>query len=328
MTRANHSTDTAPTASIIIPVHNVEEYLREALDSALGQDHPQLEIIVVDDGSTDSSPAIIQEYVDAGHPLIVISQQNRGLSAARNVGLERATGEWIQFLDSDDVLLPGAISAAVAAAEQEDLDLVLFDADIIGDTSRRAEDFYHRRRRFPACSGARMALMMRESGAYRDPVYLYLARRETGPRALRFLEGVQFEDIAYTAHRLVRARRAGHLRRSLIARRMRPGSITDDPEPTAQFTAYCRSLVDSHRHGDHRRPAAYEPINRMWRSLLDGIRRTAERVPVEQRARCLAEYRPVLALARRHDWFGDPDHAAAYQDLFGTVRQDASGPAV
>lgn len=312
---------TTPTVSVIIPVHDVEDYLREALDSVFAQDHPALQVLVIDDGSTDSSPDILAEYLAGGHEFTLITQENRGLSAARNVGLDHATGDYIQFLDSDDVLRPGALSAAVAAAQAEDLDVVLFDADVIGDTTRRREDFYRRPHRFPTCSGARMALLLREEDSYRDPVYLYLARREQGERALRFLEGALFEDIAYTTHRLARARRVGHLHRPLIARRMRDGSITDDPEPVGQFLSYCRALTASHRLGDHRGPRRYEAICRMWRSLLQGIVRTAERIPEDSREHCRREYRPVLALARRHDWFGDPVRAPLYRDPFGTVRE-------
>lgn len=95
--------------SIIIPAYNAEKYLRECLDSAVGQTHRDVEIIVVDDGSTDSTAEIVGEYVAADSRVKLIRQANAGLSASRNVALDHAQGEWIMFLDSDDVLYPNSV---------------------------------------------------------------------------------------------------------------------------------------------------------------------------------------------------------------------------
>jgi glycosyltransferase involved in cell wall biosynthesis len=94
--------------SLIIPVYNVEGYLKRCLDSVFEQSVP-MEIIVVDDGSTDQSPLIIEGYRHHSH-LIVVKQVNGGISAARNAGLKVASGEYIFFLDSDDMLLPDALT--------------------------------------------------------------------------------------------------------------------------------------------------------------------------------------------------------------------------
>ena len=96
-----------PLVSIIIPVYNTERYIADAIHSAINQSYKELEIIIVDDGSNDSSPDIIQSISDPR--IILISQRNKGGSAARNRGLEMATGEYIKFLDADDILLFDAI---------------------------------------------------------------------------------------------------------------------------------------------------------------------------------------------------------------------------
>lgn len=93
---------TEPLISIVIPVYNVEPYLRDAINSALSQTYKNKEIILVDDGSTDSSSKICDDYAAEFGCIKVIHQKNRGLSAARNSGIKAAQGEYIAFLDSDD----------------------------------------------------------------------------------------------------------------------------------------------------------------------------------------------------------------------------------
>ena len=92
--------------SVIVPVYNVEKYLQECVDSILGQDIDEMEVILVDDGSTDLSGAICDEYADNDKRVIVIHKENGGPASARNVGLDLACGKNIAFVDSDDYLLP------------------------------------------------------------------------------------------------------------------------------------------------------------------------------------------------------------------------------
>ena len=90
--------------SIIVPVYNVEPYLNKCLDSIVNQTYKKLEIILIDDGSTDNSGLICDEYASKDNRIIVVHQKNKGLSAARNVGLNIAKGDYIAFVDSDDFI--------------------------------------------------------------------------------------------------------------------------------------------------------------------------------------------------------------------------------
>ena len=90
--------------SVIIPVYNVSIYLRQCLDSIINQTYTQLEILLINDGSTDDSLEICQEYALKDSRINVISQQNKGLAAARNKGLALASAEYLMFVDSDDWL--------------------------------------------------------------------------------------------------------------------------------------------------------------------------------------------------------------------------------
>jgi glycosyltransferase involved in cell wall biosynthesis len=110
--------------SVIVPVYNVVDYLRQAVDSVLNQDLKDLEVILVDDGSTDGSSAICEIYAHQEHRVKVIHKEHGGLSDARNVGMSVATGKYLFFLDADDWLAPSAISTLYNVAEKQHCEIV------------------------------------------------------------------------------------------------------------------------------------------------------------------------------------------------------------
>ena len=111
--------------TIIVPVYNVEKYLKEAIDSAIMQTYTNLEIILIDDGSKDNSGIICDEYAKKDNRIKVVHQENKGLSGARNTGLEEATGEYIMFLDSDDIFPKDACEKMLYSIEQTNADYVV-----------------------------------------------------------------------------------------------------------------------------------------------------------------------------------------------------------
>lgn len=116
--------------TIIVPVYNSRTYLAKCLDSLIIQDYSNIEIILVDDGSTDGSSNIIDEYVVTDSRFIAIHQKNRGVSAARNVGLKKATGDWIVFVDSDDVVEKNMCSRLLDMANRHQVDAVMYEYSI------------------------------------------------------------------------------------------------------------------------------------------------------------------------------------------------------
>ena len=109
--------------SIIVPVYQVEAYLRRCLDSIINQTYKNLEIILVEDGSKDGSPAICEEYAKKDNRIKVFNQQNQGASVARNYGLDVATGEYVGFVDSDDWIEPEMYEKLYAALVQKQADI-------------------------------------------------------------------------------------------------------------------------------------------------------------------------------------------------------------
>ena len=121
--------------SVVIPVFKVEKYLEKCVDSVLAQSYSDLEIILVDDGSPDCCPQICDLYKNKDKRIKVIHKENGGLSSARNIGIEHATGEWIAFIDSDDYIDRDMFQGMLSAAIESKADLVLCNYYYIKENS-------------------------------------------------------------------------------------------------------------------------------------------------------------------------------------------------
>ncbi len=117
----------SPLITVIIPVYNTEEYLRSCLDSIINQTYRNLEILVIDDGSTDLSPAICDTYAELDSRVQVIHKENQGVSASRNLGIEMATGDYISFIDSDDWLESESYEHLISCFVEHKVDAVIFE---------------------------------------------------------------------------------------------------------------------------------------------------------------------------------------------------------
>lgn len=115
-----------PLISVIIPIYNVAPYLRECLDSAISQTYKNLQIILINDGSVDESETIAREYLKDSR-VELISVENGGLSRARNIGLDRARGEYIAFIDSDDYISSGFLEEMITLAREWNVEFVCND---------------------------------------------------------------------------------------------------------------------------------------------------------------------------------------------------------
>ena len=128
--------------SVIIPVYNTEEYLEECIDSVINQTLEEIEIICINDGSTDNSLEILNASAEKDRRIKVLSHENKGLGATRNVGIDLAKGEFIYFLDSDDFIDPNTLEETYSLAKEKDLDCVIFQGITYDDENKR---FYEER---------------------------------------------------------------------------------------------------------------------------------------------------------------------------------------
>ena len=128
--------------SVVIPVYNVEKYLRQCLDSVLNQTYNYFEVIMVDDGSTDSSYDICLEYSERDDRFKSFHKENGGASSARNYALDKATGEYLFFLDSDDWIEKNTLERLINTVEDNNVDFVLFEATVTDETGSERQGGY------------------------------------------------------------------------------------------------------------------------------------------------------------------------------------------
>lgn len=124
--------------TVIVPIYNVEQYLKRCVDSILLQTYQELEIILVNDGSTDNSLQLCNQMVQQDHRIRLIDKVNGGLSDARNAGLKQATGEFVCFIDSDDFILPTMIEKMVNQAEVDQADICVCDMEYLYDDGTKS----------------------------------------------------------------------------------------------------------------------------------------------------------------------------------------------
>ena len=183
--------------SVIVPVYNVKEYLRESLDSLLVQTYRNLEILVVDDGSTDGSGKICDEYTRKDARIQVVHQENQGLSGARNTAMDLMTGELVMFLDPDDAYHPEMIWKMVETLCREQADMVLCKFSV-HRTLQKMNPNGSGMRRLPSAPEGKYdrvsALQALASERFNYSVWNRIYRRKLWD-GIRFPQGHVYEDV-------------------------------------------------------------------------------------------------------------------------------------
>jgi len=228
-----------PFISFIVPVYNVEDYLHECVDSIIGQTCCDWELILIDDGSPDRCPQICDEYAAKDNRIKVIHQKNAGVAAARNAGLDAAQGEWIWFVDSDDIVEISHVPESIKWLKEHDYtDLVMFDLDVFNDGDI-----------LPSVTDA-VAPMVVEDGLGKNDFFLryvcYHHQRLWYRRRLvsyyqcqlRFTPGLKVcEDGEFQYKYLILCQRPVKINRLVYHYRQRNGSATKNPETSRQVVS-------------------------------------------------------------------------------------------
>ena len=191
-------TDTAAVAiSVIIPIYNVEKFLPRCLDSVIQQSFSNIEIICVNDGSTDKSGEILARFAANDRRFLVITQENQGLSASRNNGLEVASGNYVFFLDADDYLHKQALEIFYKTAQKAECPIVVSQKFCrIGKDALNTKNYDTDKVNFKICSNP-----LNDLYKYRlvSAVVWNKLYRTSALRRFRFIEGIYYEDWPFTA---------------------------------------------------------------------------------------------------------------------------------
>lgn len=203
---------TAPLLTLVMPVFNVAPYLPRCLESLAALTPPADEIIVVDDGSTDDCPRILAEFTSRLPQMRVIRQDNGGLSAARNTGLDAARGKYLAFIDSDDFVEPDAYAEAIEQAESGHLDMVLFNARFHYEGRKPDRTIYPDAPATGIIPGREWLRLRLKAGLFLHMVWMHLYRREFIEAShFRFIPRLIHEDVIWTTQALLAAQRTRYL---------------------------------------------------------------------------------------------------------------------
>lgn len=213
--------------SVIIPVYNTEKNLEQCVRSVMGQTLSAIEIICVDDGSTDGSRAILERLAGEDARITVIAQENAGAGAARNRGMDRAKGRYLSFLDADDFFEPDMLEAALEKAKAQEAQVIVFGADFYDDRTGASrpciyglrEDMMPEKRPFAGTDVERDIFKIVVGWAW-DKLFLADFVRENG---LRFQEQRTTNDAFFVFMAMARAQRITTLPRILAHQRRHAG---------------------------------------------------------------------------------------------------------
>lgn len=291
--------------SVVIPVYNVEKYLQECLDSVISQTYTKLEIILVDDGSTDSSADICNEYAKNDSRVHVIHKTNGGASSARNVGLQIANGEYVYFLDSDDFINQTAIEKLVDMAERNDADLVFMDGLVFDDgvNSGKQEDCYKHTVYYETSFGRNIIRKQFTNDDFFVLVQMILFKRELLlNNQLSFYEGIVCEDELFVFYAFYYARIVAHLPEQLLHRRMRADSVMTSMNNEKRFLSILTVFDDMMSHFETKND---DVLTMRFRMLANGVYNLYYSLDEDLKKTHYRKYQDFICRLYKHHGFGD-----------------------
>lgn len=232
-----------PKFSIIVPIYNVESFLKECIDSVLLQDFQDYELICINDGSTDNSLEVLKTFSDSR--IKIINQENQGLSCARNAGLDVAAGEYIWFIDSDDKIAEHSLSELKKLIDQKPYDLVFFNATVFFDNKEleNKEWFEYKR----SSSGEIQSLSFFENEMKNNKLIVqsccYIFKREFF-KNIRFIPHIYHEDNPFFIQLIFQNPNAlcYVVKKEFFLRRIRDNSIMTSKKSLKHFLGYSTSI--------------------------------------------------------------------------------------
>jgi glycosyltransferase involved in cell wall biosynthesis len=300
--------DNGCKVSIIIPVYNTEQYVHETVISACNQTLHEIEIICVNDGCTDNSPAILKALAESDNRIRIIDQLNAGQSVARNTGIVNARGKYIYFLDSDDLIDPNTLEECYELCERGNYDFVTFDSDVhnpsditIGNGLRydRSTSLFEK-----LCyTGIESINLQLAKTSYTPSVPLLFIRAQyIKDTKLSFHAGIIHEDQLFTALLYFRAKRMAYLPKQFFHRRIRSDSTMTTRFSWKNVQGYLTVTDELIKAKDTLSKEAQDTIDIILSQMLDNVVRwEAYKLPREERLSlaiiCLRRYMKYIRIS-------------------------------
>ena len=237
--------------SVIIPVFNTEKYLKDCLDSILAQTLDDIEVICVNDGSADGSYEILKQYETQYSNVKVFDQVNKGQSASRNKALETATGKYVYFMDSDDILTSQALEELYNMSEEKQLDVLYFSGTTFYDSKELEEEHsifkntYFRKGEYTdVTDGKTMLKALKNNDDYTvSPCLQFIRKGLLDEAGIRYFEGIIHEDNLFTFQMLLSAERTFCVHDIYFYRRIRETSVMTNAETINNLRGYFTCLM-------------------------------------------------------------------------------------
>lgn len=268
--------------SVILPVYNVAPYLEEAFESLCHQTLRNIEIIVVNDGSTDNSLEIIEEYMKKDERIHCYSQENKGLSGARNTGMLHCTGEYVYFMDSDDVIETDTLECCYKTAKERQADICIFDADIFYEKNANPLSWNYDRsdvlEEGKAYEGSQLFDLLLDRRKHNAVVWLqFINWKFLKSLQLNFRQGIIHEDELFTPQIFLQAKSIFYINRRFVRHRVRSSSIIGKSYSQRNINCYLTVMDELFKFQD-------SPLIRKYaRYTLSKVFYTGHLIPLKEK---------------------------------------------
>ena len=268
--------------SVILPIYNVAPYLDETFTALINQSLREIEIIAVNDGSVDDSENIIKKFALQDSRITYFSQENQGQSAARNLALKHAKGEYVYFMDSDDVIDTNALQLCYDYAEKTKADFIFFDGDTIQEKGANGISWnYSRSYMFEEDTryeGEALLNQMLDTSKHNCVVWLLFIRHNYLKRiSLQFFPGIIHEDELYTTQLTLQSKNIFCLKQTLVWHRIRQASTMGKHYSKRNINCYLTVIDELLKWQD-------SPVTRKFaRYTLSKVFYTGHLIPMQEK---------------------------------------------
>lgn len=275
--------------SVIIPVYNTASYIRETLECICAQTLREIEIIAIDDGSTDNSLEIIREQANKDPRIKVCHQNvNQGPSGSRNWGVRESQGKYIYFMDSDDLLAPKALETCYQKCIQENLDFVFFDAICINTHNKYTGQSYTHQA-YPGSQiqkGINWLKYQLDTSTFRVPVWLNFIRHDYLKQLnLSFFPGIIHEDQLYTLLLYINASKVSYIPQIFPQHRLRDTSIMGQQFTWKNIEGYFTTFQQISCYRKNKSPEIQTILDKYFRITLNAVIWQARTLPSKEKFR-------------------------------------------